>query len=300
MPRKRKTKAAVRAKPERPTGDEGSGIPKEDLMKKLQAFILDHDTKIERYIENLECDRRSVLCFIEKAFTMELTKLPSVVRKTTVAEVVAAGGTYEALLSQLEKFDEQSEIYDQQSSAMSRIMSTVSNFKTRKAMIETIPEDAHGTVEKNSRKTRARNKKTANGASKGSFLQPMDPPSTIRNSRFKTPGYQPLGMTGWDTPLITPKFNPRLPITPALARKANPGEVCMSLAGSPIMADEVQEKNGAAIKLRGKTLEINMDANLDNLTIPDEFSMDNLDISNIQKVMNMFTQVLKRQQEEEM
>ncbi|KAK3608059.1 hypothetical protein CHS0354_031047 [Potamilus streckersoni] len=262
MPRKRKTKAVVRAKPERPSGDEGSGIPKEELMKKLQAFILDHDTKIERYIENLECDRRSVLCFVEKGFTMELTKLPSVVRKMTVAEVVDAGGTYEALLSQLEKIDGQSEIYDQQSSAMSRIMSTVSNFKTRKAMIETIPEEAHGTVEKNSRKTRAnaRNKNTANGASKGSFLQPLDPPSTIRNSRFRTPGYQPLGMTGWETPIVTPKFDPRLPITPALARKANPGEVCMSLAGSPIMPEEGQEKNGAAIKIRGKYLKERMRA----------------------------------------
>lgn len=57
---------------------------------------------------------------------------------------------------------------------------------------------------------------------------------------YETPANAPrnMSMLGWGaTPLVTPKFDPRLPVTPANQRRPKPDEVAMSLAGSPLNVD---------------------------------------------------------------
>jgi len=47
-----------------------------------------------------------------------------------------------------------------------------------------------------------------------------------------------MSMLGWGaTPMVTPKFDPRLPFTPASKRPATQEENVMSMAGSPISVD---------------------------------------------------------------
>ncbi|VDI01693.1 Borealin, partial [Mytilus galloprovincialis] len=64
-------------------------------------------------------------------------------------------------------------------------------------------------------------------------VMPPPPSSAYRNGYF-TPVNRGLAAAGWDTPMITPKFDPRLPVTPTQMRDAKPGEQYMSLGGSPI------------------------------------------------------------------
>ena len=88
----------------------------------------------------------------------------------------------------------------------------------------------------------------------------------VVRQRLETPASRAMGGAGWETPLITPKFDPRLmsadwffarqrlfamtclfgfrlPVTPGVGRRARPGEVVMSTQGSPIIAsrDDISE-----------------------------------------------------------
>lgn len=57
---------------------------------------------------------------------------------------------------------------------------------------------------------------------------------------YETPANGPRNMSvlGWGaTPLVTPKFDPRLPMTPGTQRRPKADEIAMSLAGSPLKVD---------------------------------------------------------------
>ncbi|KAL5020959.1 hypothetical protein ScPMuIL_000114 [Solemya velum] len=84
----------------------------------------------------------------------------------------------------------------------------------------------------------------------------MPPPSTHR-SVLKTPVMQSQGLSGWATPLVTPKFDPRLPITPSQLRDAHPGEMLMSLDGSPL--NNPADGKDRTVKVKGRTLTLNID-----------------------------------------
>ncbi len=79
-------------------------------------------------------------------------------------------------------------------------------------------------------------------------------------SKLKTPAQGGLTVkkTGWETPLQTPKFDPRLPMTPA-TRTVRKGEktrtITISETGSPVAHEEtavsipVKQRDGVCIYL---------------------------------------------------
>ncbi|KAL4231370.1 Cell division cycle associated 8 [Mactra antiquata] len=145
----------------------------------------------------------------------------------------------------------------------SNIAQTVMKYKSIK-MIETIPEEGvssseeTGTVKRGTRKRRC----TAKGKGVTFNREPQPTPcsgfpmqtNSLAQS-FVTPAMQrTMSEMGWGaTPLVTPKFDPRLPQTPANARRLKPGEVGLSLAGSPLMEAD-NKKN--TILIHGEELEI--------------------------------------------
>lgn len=88
------------------------------------------------------------------------------------------------------------------------------------------------TVDKNTRSAKTR--KTKDNIT-------VVPPSTGRRTskrtqskaQFATPAVREIPYS--NTPMVTPKFDPRLPVTPALLREPKVGESIMSLNGSPIV-----------------------------------------------------------------
>lgn len=70
---------------------------------------------------------------------------------------------------------------------------------------------------------------------------------------MQTPAASSMSKTAiWATPAVTPKFDPRLPITPAIpgARPFQEGEPVMSIRGSPLLIDENRQKGKTVAKIR--------------------------------------------------
>lgn len=78
-------------------------------------------------------------------------------------------------------------------------------------------------------------------------------------------------MTSWArTPLITPKFDPRLYQTPLLmTRSVKPGEVILSMEGSPLTNEEtVKQNKGVTIPLGESTsITLTNDVDISNLEL---------------------------------
>ncbi|XP_077982445.1 borealin-like [Glandiceps talaboti] len=124
-------------------------------------------------------------------------------------------------------------------------------------------------------------------------MPPPQAPTTVRrsarkaalNHSFITPavhtGRHNAITAGWDTPAITPKFDPRLPVTPAVLREPKAGERIMSLAGSPLSNAShkgaavpeayIPLSDGQAIQLSA-----NQDVNDINISQVDETTRKNL------------------------
>ncbi|XP_046552880.1 borealin-like isoform X2 [Haliotis rubra] len=113
-------------------------------------------------------------------------------------------------------------------------------------------------------------------------------PSAVMNSslrsRYRTPSQRSMATSGWETPLITPKFDPKLPYTPAGVRDPRPGERLLSITGSP-----VSNPADPAVKLTGKGLSFH---------INDIDDLENADIDipedHIKKVLSVFTNIMKK------
>ncbi|XP_070574994.1 borealin-like [Ptychodera flava] len=92
----------------------------------------------------------------------------------------------------------------------------------------------------------SKSKDTSSSEEQNNSLMPPPAPATVRRSArkptlknaFITPamhtGRHNALTSGWDTPAVTPKFDPRLPVTPAVMRVPKAGERIMSMAGSPL------------------------------------------------------------------
>lgn len=117
--------------------------------------------------------------------------------------------------------------------ALATLHDKLSKYKTHQ-ITESIPEDdgvfAVPSAMRQPRKRRCKVTSVALGA------QPKPLTAMSQQNSFVTPiAPREMSVLPWgSTPFVTPKFDPRLPITPANKRKVLPGEVVMSLAGSPV------------------------------------------------------------------
>ncbi|XP_060564475.1 borealin-like [Ruditapes philippinarum] len=273
MPRKRTTRAQnTRATPKlKHLEDElVNGMSVEERKSKLDGLIKDFDYNVENVCRQYEEEREILLKEIEKHFYHIRCQLSPMELQMTVEQYLDFTLSEDA---------EKEDTVTMPLSTTSHITSSLQNSKNAlsryrsKQTIETIPEEG-GTGVPQTNSKRGRKKPVGNKGQGVSFIAPQ-PLSAVHNSYITPASQRNIATTGWGaTPLVTPKFDPRLPITPANSRRLKPGEVVMSLAGSPVNA----ENNS-----RSRTLVLNNGEEID-IEIPDRANIDSL-MSTLRDIM---------------
>ncbi|KAK3082688.1 hypothetical protein FSP39_002643 [Pinctada imbricata] len=225
MPRHR-VKAVSSKKPLLPDGDEGKQLSREEKRAKLEIFLKDLDSRAEKFRQDFKTDYDKMCKLIEQAYTMEIARLPPAVREMKFVDFLACGGTVETAMEHLEKEKEKENNSSLTTATSLRTQRTVSRTRvlSQKTMLtEAIPEEGSNMTVKTNTKTT----------------------SALRTpwNQFKTPMHRSIQQMGFETPLITPKFDPRLPVTPQVMRKQKDMEVVLSLGGSPLQSrhEELRE-----------------------------------------------------------
>ncbi|XP_050398261.1 borealin [Patella vulgata] len=305
MPRKRPTRVNNRAQPKCPEGDEGKSLTEDERMEKLRIFTKDFDMRFNEILEKMEKDKTNIMKTIESRLHCQIMQLPGYIRKMKLKDFIASGGTVKGVLAP-------SQITEPSSLNISgKLAQTISKLNPN-IFCGVIPEEdeaATPCAEKRTVKRTATKKTTVRKSSrkrntKGneSYLAP--PPSSSRLRM--TPAGRTMSSAGWATPLITPKFDPRLPFTPGLVRDPKPGERILSMAGSPINNPTDTKKGRSTIKAIGKSKlrklvsNTNIKEELDDIEIPDSpTDIKNMRQSQIFKVMNIVQNAIRSKSEED-
>lgn len=216
MPRRRpaRNEASKRPAPALPEGDEGKDMDHEKRREKVQTLIRDFKTEVDSRIRSLKAGVTELLNQIDLAYTMEMMFIPAKIRKMPLKEFLENGGSFET-----------SEVGKSIDDKLTSILEGDSRSSRKNLPLESINES-------NSNETKAtrpsRRRRKADVAAEG------PPPTTRRGRALATPVSKTFLSAA--TPLITPKFDPRLYQTPAVQRRVpKPGEVIISMEGSPLM-----------------------------------------------------------------
>ncbi|XP_002735089.1 borealin-like [Saccoglossus kowalevskii] len=285
MPKKRKTKLTKRAKPKLPDSDDQGDLSEHERSQKLELFLQDFDIEVNDRIAAMRKEAEKMCSLINSSYKMELFKLPKAMRNLKRTQFIAKGGSVNAVV-----LDEVTEGIDRLASTLAPILScskstarvplgNVGNTKINECTNldpVTIKEEVLSSEEvqpTETKKTRGKGTRTTKArAALREQNNCSDAPLTVRRSTRKgalknqlvTPAmntgrHNALTM-GWDTPAVTPKFDPRLPVTPAVMREPKAGERIMSMCGSPLTnpshaGAKVPEayiplRNGQAIQLK--------------------------------------------------
>lgn len=302
---------------------------------KLDALLRDFDVEVESRITRMEKDEKWACKSIQKAVTMLLIKMPQNIKKMTVAEFHANGGTFnkQALKDLSEEVESlaqgicnsterktnsedktevssevsmsQSESEDRETEAAPTTKTTTKKGKGRQKKTATVPAAP--------KTSRQRTAKSADPDSADENTNPVAPPTrrsarastrsrrgTTTKNQFETPaankgkaGLMQAGLN-LNTPMVTPKFDPRLPVTPACLREAKRGETIMSMSGSPISNPTKLDCNlpGILTLGNGKVLDVNTS---DDSTIED-LAMDETTRKNIQMLQGHLARLLQHPQ----
>ncbi|XP_033753708.1 borealin-like [Pecten maximus] len=253
MPRKRATRAqGAKSKPKVQIDSVGEELTDEEKNKKLDVYLQDLKIKVSEQNKILAKDLENMLSLIDKKFVWDLSRLPIAVRKMTLEDFISCGGTVDLAEKSLDI---------QEDSMSSSVLSAKKIGKLshlQPHIFETISEEEGTTPSCTFTQPRTASRRGR---------QPMNTPMS---HMMKTPAMgRSMAATGWETPLVTPKFDPRLPMTGNMKRAARPGEIIMSMGGSPIQNPTRGGKGN--IRKRGKTLTVDVDPHceLENLVIPD-------------------------------
>ncbi|XP_064599120.1 borealin-like isoform X2 [Liolophura sinensis] len=293
MPRRRATKILRRAQPKLPEGDEGKDLSEKERKEKLRVFLADFDLELIEKIRLLEEEKRQLLVDIDVQCHALISQIPSAVRKMSMEDFISCGGTVEAALRWLRQGGDNSGITSSSSGYSVKLSGRAG--QRLDSILEDTPAVSNLSIASSKSSTvkkpgRAKRGKGRAGEGSTSMLPPST--SSVRTSRFRTPARGPTS-TVWDTPLITPKFDPKLPTTPEGERKPRPGERLVSMDGSPVCFDKDQS-SVITLAVGKRTLvlpDIPDDLSLDQLSIPDGEG----DTSEkIQRLHALLTNYLKR------
>ncbi|XP_072024656.1 uncharacterized protein [Amphiura filiformis] len=303
MPRRRATKLGSRAKPKLPAGDSGSDMAKERRREKLDALLKDFDMEVQDRICQMEREAKDMCKAIQRATNMEIFKMPQNIKKMTVEEFFNTGGSFNQ------------KALDDYSQQVNTLASSIGNNKPNSEPVADVsqPEiEESGTPPKTTtapKRGRGRGKKASTtttttkttrtsrrrGASKTASdtedenTTPAPTRTSTRarqtrratsRSQYETPasntGKTGLINAGLNTPMVTPKFDPRLPLTPAVMREAKPSETIISMSGSPISNPSRLdcEKPGLLTLGNGKIIDVEDDT-MENLAM-DETTRKNI------------------------
>ncbi|XP_078279346.1 borealin-like [Rhinoraja longicauda] len=222
-----------------------------DLKKheKHQAFLKDFDIEVDRREREMEKALNSLLITVDARHSRAIMKLPLSVRQMNYFDYLDLGGSAEAVARVEQK--RINAICLEVEAIESEILKDATQLKTtRKRKLKTKP--ASETV--NDGENRPPSSKVLRTTKHGVAASPKRrPPSTSttkgrvkRTSRTKGQSSANTFDIWGPTPLITPKFNSRLPPTTARVRKM--GERVFSFTGSPLI-DATEAANGQNIQI---------------------------------------------------
>lgn len=254
-----------------PEGDIDTSMSIDERSAKLDVYLKDLNMQVEERIEKMRARGYNMICKVKGAFSLEILKLPMHIRKMKLSDYLAEGGEVnDAAFAEASDFVSEmtkSILNPASDLAASRgpltevgnlplKTPTTTGFKVKKedqcATVKfTEPEVSEQTTTVRSLRSRKRKDASPNTVEKGTRSAKarktkdsdatMPPPSTGKRTskrvqskaQLVTPAARSVPQSY--TQMVTPKFDPRLPVTPALLREPRAGERIMSLSGSPIV-----------------------------------------------------------------
>ncbi|XP_041090027.1 borealin isoform X2 [Polyodon spathula] len=206
---------------------------------KLEAFLKDFDSEVKAIVERLKSRASSLLKEADNFYNLAIIKLPVTVRKMKWMDYFAAGGNLKALEAVAKTELDLSEVTNNAAEVKKPPKSTLKDKK--KVSTETISEETENIppIKTTTKKGKATTKKVPPSTRKPRALSVNQAGSGIRKSTRKvcaTPAVNALDSSFMGpTPLITPRFNSRLPKTPAVRNPRHRERVySISVNGSPI------------------------------------------------------------------
>ncbi|XP_066530419.1 borealin [Hoplias malabaricus] len=201
-------------------------------MPKLEAFLMDFDDEVRTIVKRLQDKTNNLLKDADNLYNMALIKLPVAVRQMNWIQYCGS----EKPQTPVDE-SKQKEVAAQVELAIAQDHTIPPKSAKKAAKTSANSEDEENLVPKSTRKGRA--KKAPSTSKKAKALSVNKQNSTIRKSNRKpsaTPARNFLdsSMMG-PTPLITPRFDSRLPKTPAVRIPRHREKVySISVNGSPI------------------------------------------------------------------
>lgn len=270
MPKRRATRRAPVRKPKAPEGDEGNDLSQEEKMLKLQTFLADFDSEVERRTKEMKEKAEKMVTEINNMMMLEMMKIPTSIREMKFADFMAQGGSVhlsmmEATKATLAKVEIPKEI----------VKTTKKGKMARPGYLkacETISEESDGTDEDTTKK-KTTVKKPPRPLKKATVcLQDcsVNQPSSRTTRRTKdlvqqTPANQIRGAPYYtDTPLVTPRIDPRLICTPGFSRLPRKEEKTLHVQISESTGSPVKNDNLVIIVSNGQVQYVDKDTGRPN------------------------------------
>lgn len=224
---------------------------------KLEAFLEDFDSEVKTRVGQLKEKLSQLLKDVDNAYNMAMIKLPKAVRQMNWIEYFNADKPKSPEVDNSKRQEQAAIVESVVAEDHAVLLQSVKKTSKKKGSSKSSSEDETPSA---TRKTRA-TKKPPTTSKKAKALSVNKQNSTIRRSNRKplvTPARTMMDsslMMG-ATPLVTPRFDPRLPKTPAVRVPRHKERVySISVNGSPIAAGNeevvinVPIGNGESIQL---------------------------------------------------
>ncbi|TKS88197.1 Borealin Cell division cycle-associated protein 8 [Collichthys lucidus] len=204
---------------------------------KLEAFLEDFDSEVKTRVGQLKEKFNQLLKDVDNSYNMALIKLPKAVRQTTWLEHCKPDKPKSPEVDNVKREEEAAIVESVVAEDHAVLLKSVKKMSKKKAKSSSEDENTPGTT----RKGKA-TRKPPTTSKRAKALSVSKQNTSIRRSTRKplvTPARSMLDsslMMG-ATPLITPRFDPRLPKTPAVRVPRHKERVySISVNGSPIAA----------------------------------------------------------------
>ncbi|GFS00498.1 borealin-like [Elysia marginata] len=232
MPRRKTQKKAPKPLIEIPGLAVTAEMSKKEKEEQLEIFLKDFRYKVKHTLSTFRIEAARVKLRIRNLWDMQLQQIPSSLWDMTIKDFAAAGGTVESVLKRKEAMKD--EIYMKIDQRVGKIPSPLTSI-TEEGSDEPLQQVEQATAVR--KLTRAK-RTTAARAASSAKVPAVRQSARASRSKFATPADRlPRGVWG-PTPVVTPKFDPRLPVTPENIREMKAGERLMSVAGSPVKVTE--------------------------------------------------------------
>ncbi|KAM4724779.1 borealin isoform 2-T2 [Anableps anableps] len=236
---------------------------------KLEAFLEDFDSEVKTRVGQMKEKLNQLLKDVDNSYNMALIKLPQAVRQMVWLQLCNPVKPKTPEVDDVKREEEAAIVESVVAEDHAVLLKSVKKTTRKKAGAKFSSDDEN--ILSSTRKTRTA-RKPPSTTKRSRVLGVSKENSTIRRSNRKpmvTPARNLLdsSLVMGSTPLITPRFDPRLPKTPAVRVPRHKERVfSMSVNGSPIAAGSdiiinVPVGNGESIQLLASEMD-SVDLNL--------------------------------------